>query len=379
MKQAHLDQIFANYMDRFDELNNPDHAEYDKWQTVQVFRGLMDQALAADDADFAAKLNEARKCSRNLIDSYTTPFYGLVQFAEKEPQTVRAMFRDLFSAEADPGVRVEEFLNRSHALRDLYYPKSYLYTDTVHSVTGYLFLYDPDHNYIFKASNARDFADCVEFGQEWGTGDTVDLAVYYAMCDQLVEAIGQNQALLAKDASRFHNDWGVDPASLYPDPQKHVLACDLIYDCSAYGLFDGIHFTKTTTKEREKRQARQQEAETCYREMKKARQTLEEYDRAAQAAREAFGPGTAVIHKVFGPGLVRSNEGPDLVVDFEEAGTKTLKTCYAAAHGLLAPQDALAAASLAAYGPVLVHKRADLAETLEKAEKRLLPYREILN
>lgn len=59
---------------------------------------MMDEVLQIDDSAFAGKLREVKKITSNLVDSYTQLFYGLVKFAEKEPDTVRKMFQDLFAA-----------------------------------------------------------------------------------------------------------------------------------------------------------------------------------------------------------------------------------------------------------------------------------------
>ena len=45
-------------------------------------------------------LKEMWKVSENLIDSaQSLPFYALVKFSEEEPDTVREMFKKLFSDE----------------------------------------------------------------------------------------------------------------------------------------------------------------------------------------------------------------------------------------------------------------------------------------
>ena len=163
MNSNHIQQIFTNYIKKFEEINNSKHREYFKWQIVKRFREEMNAALEAPSSDFPEKLNEVKKLSLNLIDSYTQPFQGLVKCAEKEPETVRQMFQILYSDEGgnlkQRQKRIDDFLTKSHELRDKYYPDSYLYKDDMHSVTGYLFLYDPDHNYLFKASHALKFAD----------------------------------------------------------------------------------------------------------------------------------------------------------------------------------------------------------------------------
>lgn len=94
-------------------------------------------------------------------------------------------------------------------------------------------------------------ADCVEFYDDWGWGDSVKLDVYYRMCDQLVKAAKADKDLMAVDARRFLGEWGQNSDSLYPDPEKHILAFDLIYCCSTYGLFKGITFERPKTKDRQ--------------------------------------------------------------------------------------------------------------------------------
>lgn len=178
-------------INNFEFINNKENREYYKWLITKRFKTEMDKALLADKTDFPERLLQLKKLSDNMIDSYTQPFYGLSKFAEEEPEAVCAMFRDLY-AEDGGDIRLKQekildFLRRSHALRDEYFPGSYLYKDDFHSVTGYMFLYDPDHNYLYKYSHAHAFADCVEFYDDWGYGESVKLDVYYHMCDQLVE------------------------------------------------------------------------------------------------------------------------------------------------------------------------------------------------
>ena len=167
MNNIHMEQIFKHYIDNFEKINNSVHMEYYKWQIAKKFRPMMEFALESEDAEFPAKLKEVKKLTGNLIDSYTQPFEGLTKFAEYEPDTVKNMFKGLFvksdGVMEERQSAVSAFLKKSHELRDKYFPDSYLYKDDTHSVTSYMFLYDPDHNYIFKASHALIFADCIDF------------------------------------------------------------------------------------------------------------------------------------------------------------------------------------------------------------------------
>ena len=339
MNSIHVQQIFALYIEKFEEINNTTHQEYYKWQIIKRFRNEMDAALAAPAEEFPAKLYEIKKLTANLIDSYTQPFNGLVEFAKKEPETVRGMFLSLYQDDGgdlkDRQERVYDFLVKSHELRDKYYPDSYLYKDDMHSVTGYLFLYDPDHNYIFKSSHAQIFADCVEFYDDWGSGDTVKLDVYYRMCDELVAEIKASRELMATDASRFENGWGVDPSTLYPDPEKHILAFDLIYCCSSYGLYSGMSFIRPKSKERQLMQERREKARQLSQEMEEARENLLELEKAKEYVNAALAEGTTIRHKKYGEGIIRSNNGTTLTVEFPEEGEKQLGTFVSLANGLI--------------------------------------------
>ena len=74
----------------------------------------------------------------------------------------------------------------------------------------------------------------------------MDLQVYHRMCDELVKAIRDCPALLETNRGRV--DYARGP--IHPDEALHLLAFDIIYCCSVYGLFDGIHYTMRNGQER---------------------------------------------------------------------------------------------------------------------------------
>lgn len=89
MNKNQIHSIFKNYIENFERLNNEVNSEYYKWQICYEFKNLMDDALATETERFAEALYKVKECSRNIIDSYTQPFYGLVKYAQEEPETVR--------------------------------------------------------------------------------------------------------------------------------------------------------------------------------------------------------------------------------------------------------------------------------------------------
>ena len=381
MNNNHLQQIFAHYIDRFEELNNSEHREYYKWQIAKRFHKEMDDALSSSDAELPAKLYELKKLSANLIDSYTQPFHGLVKFAEEEPQTVREMLKELLQDDsndmASKQKRVQDFLKKSHALREKYYPDSYLYKDDMHSVTGYLFLYNPDHNYIFKATHAQIFADCIEFYDEWGSGDDVNLSVYYRMCDQVVDAIKESKELLSTDASRFEISKLENEEELYADPMKHILTFDMIYCCSAYGLFDGITFVRPKSKERQLMQERKEKAIRLSAALEEARAKAKELEEAKEYLNSVLTEGVLVHHGKYGDGTVKSNGGTSVVVDFPEVGEKQFGTVIATVNGIIKPDVPGYAEKIETYKDVL-KKEGTIMSGLSFAEKEFAPYSEYL-
>ncbi len=379
MNQNHMKQIFKHYIERFEELNDKVHMEYYKWEIINEFHQKMDETLKAPSDKFAEELYKMKKLSANLIDNYTQPFHGLVRFAEKEPETVRDMFLMLYSDDnGDLAVRKQKiinFLKRSHALRDKYFPGSYLYKDDMHSVTGYLFLYDPDHNYIFKASHALAFADCIEFYDDWGSGESVKLDVYYRMCDQLVEAIKEDKELLLTDASRFSKELG--HKEMHPDIEKHILAFDLIYCCSTYGLFNGISFSRPKTKERQLIQERKEKALRLSDTLIEARKELELLEAAIDYVNSVFEKNKNIIHKKFGTGIIKDNDGTSITVMFANGDTKRLGTLVAVANDIISIDETEYKEKMHNY-KILLKKEKSIRTSVIYAERELEPYIEYL-
>ena len=379
MNENHLQQIFANYIENFQDLNTPGHEEYYKWQIAEQFKPMMDKVLESSGAEFVDGLKQIKKLTENFIDNYTQPLGGLIKFAEEpgEAETVRQMFQRLY--EDDKGnlelrqKKIEAFLAESHRLREQYKPKSYLYKDDFHSVTGYLFLYDPDHNYIYKATHAQIFADCVEFYDDFGTGDCVKLKNYYRMCDQLVEAIQKNEALKKTDASRFENGWGVDSKTLYKDEAKHILAFDIIYCCSTYNLFRGITFVRPKTKERQLMQERKEKAQELLAKLKNAQEQDEKLKGALQDVETILCVGTAVKHLSCGRGTITAKNENAITVAFENGKEIKFGIPECVADGFISVEAEEDAAKLE-ESKVFLKSKSAIESNLSYAEKQFALY-----
>lgn len=189
MNINNLHQIFQKYIDSFEYLNNKEHDENYKWEVAQGF-----QNFDLDADDFVAEMKRLLKISCNLIDSgQSMPFAGLIEFAKKEPITVKKMFEELYANENNDlelkQRKIDSFINQSEELRKKYFKDSHLYINNQRSAMQFLFLRYPDSNYMYKASQAKSFADCIEFYDDWGPMSDFKIEVYYRMCDQLVKEI----------------------------------------------------------------------------------------------------------------------------------------------------------------------------------------------
>ena len=382
MNTNHLSQIFTNYIEKFEYINNTEHHENYKWIAAKKFRELMDAALAANTDEFAALLYKAKVSTVNIIDSSITPFNGLVEFARREPETVRNMFLDLYADDGgDLGVRQEKiatFFAVADILLDKYSPNSFMYKQDFHAVSSYISLYDPNDNYIFKAKQSVKFADSIEFFDDWGSGRAVKLDVYYRMCDMLVSEIMKCPQLLKTDSSRFDGRFEDKPEKMIADEKKHMLAFDLIYCANVYGLYEGVSFQRHTTKERQLYLERQNKAQELLEKNKEAIEQKKKLDEAIAQILGTLTKGTAVRHKKYGEGIIIEINEDRLTVDFKgDAGRKLLGTAVSLANRLITA-DIPEFDELCGESAKLLTRATAINNAIKSTETALKPYEEYL-
>lgn len=378
-----MHQIFAHYIENFEKLNDSEHAEYYKWQICYDFHRLMDEALAADVDDFADALYQVKDCSRNIIDSYTQPFYGLVEFARREPETVQQMFMDLYSDDGgDVKVQMElirKFFDQSNELLEKYFPDSYLYKQNSHSVSSYLFLYDPDHHYMYKATQSQVMADCIEFYDDWGTGDNIRLDVYYRMCDEILAEIRNCQELIATNQSRYDGSLHLEPGKLHADPELHILLFDIIYCSHVYNLFDGIAFSRPKSKEKQLIIEQKNKAKELQEAYEKCRENAEHMNDALRYFSSVIRETGIVEHRTYGTCDVISVDERYMRIKVRKSGEeKQLGFAVVIANGIVKVDLPEFDAKRTEFLEVL--KKADsIPRSLEYAARALEPYEEYLD
>ena len=259
-------------------------------------------------------------------------------------------------------------------MRSKYYPDSWRYRASIRlpmMITGF---YDPDHYYMYKASQAQAYADCVEFYDDWGSGAKMDLRIYHRMCDELVAAIKTRDDLLDIKDSRAK--YAKKP--LHPDTEMHILAFDVIFCSTVYNLFEGIHYSVRNAEEKRIHLEKMNEARNARANHAEALDRMARLDYAEAFFAEKLSVGSAVTHKRFGIGTITSLSGKVIEAQFsglDHPSTLVWRDCVKA--GLLSFKTAENAAE---YDELVTLLRQ--AEVIRKnaaiAEKKLEQYAEYL-
>ena len=352
MNENHLHQIFENYIDRFEEFNSGDRkkpSEYYKWEMPGPFKDCMKVLMNAEKREqVIAQIDEIKKITHDFIDSgKTLPLAGLAKFADEygEWKTIQEMFQKLYADDGrDSQEKIGAFLNQCRVL-ERKHGLGGTYKSDYRSVTVYLFLYDPDNNYIYKPTHAQDFQDCIEFYDDFGVGDNVNLKTYYRMCDELVEKIRDYPRLKELDDIRLALI-RKDNREAYQDTKLHILAYDIIYCCSSYDLFRGISFERLTTTERKVRWEKQQKALELLEKLKNAQEQKKNLDAAMEKVEQYFSVGQKVAYKSFGKaaqtaiGTIVKRGNDSVTIDFGDGNVKSVGLIIPIVNGYIRPQEA---------------------------------------
>lgn len=152
-----------------------------KWKAVTIFQKYWD----IESDNFPQMFADALKDTSNLIDNATVQPIGGIKMLlshEEEVEFVRAAFDELFSDDngdlEDRNDRINSFMDKINKKIDTYVSGSWKYPQSRASVIYYLNLWRPEENYIFKSTEATDWANCVEFGGDFCSGVTFSLAEY---------------------------------------------------------------------------------------------------------------------------------------------------------------------------------------------------------
>ncbi len=385
MNQDRLYQIIKNYIEQFDYLNAPDPGpdEKYKWEIAYGFRGQMDDLLASSADTLPDKLSTLVESASNLLQNqFELPGAALRDYSKREPETVRALLSTMF--EEDNGdlekrqTRIEAFITGCNALKKQYFPDSFKYEMGQRAAMVLLGLYDPENNYLYKATQANEFADCVEFYDDWGPSTHFKLPIYYRMCDQLVEYLRADDELLTLHQSRYQNP----PKPLHEDRNLHILAFDIIYCSTVYHLMNNIEYDHISSGERKKYLDNQKTAEALAAKLEDAIKAMDLFREAVDYYKPFLAEGSAVTHKAFGAGVITSYEasptGNRITVRFGGDVEKTFIAEQAIVNGFLSINTPDLKERNVKYRAVILKGETTITNEVARAEEALKPYQSFL-
>ena len=218
-----LHQILDYYVADFDEVwgTEKDGEQY-KWKMVRHFQNVWD--LSADD--FARMLDDALSKTSNILASgQYHPRAAIVGFAEKEPESVRSMFADLFDEGEDYVERVERFKRRAAELHRAIEGDDSTnnhYQDES-AITAYLWLRYPDRYYHYKYTIARPFSVKLKSDHVIKKGAYANnLRSHLALYDEVRAALCEDGRVASVLAAHLTDD-------CYPDESLHTATADVAY------------------------------------------------------------------------------------------------------------------------------------------------------
>lgn len=322
MNRNNLDKIIEQYVEQYDIINAPEEQggndEGYKWRVIDSFKKHWD----VNAADFKSMFNEATDevGKTNLLNNTVLPLQGIsdlmLQFDEEE--FVREQFQKLFSDDNGDiiarGNRVFAFVDAMNRKIEENFPGSWKYKQNTFSAVFYLNLWKPDSNYIYRATEAHEWADCIEYADDFGTGSSFSLSKYYVMMDELRGELHKYPELM-----RLHKKH-MDDGHFCFDDDMHLLAFDIVF-CSHYKRFyNECPVLGVPTKDRIRIAKAKEEIEEAEDEMDKINERI-------AALKKALLPTPSLIHldvshKKYGNGKVIAEEDDRFIVRFPDREIK---------------------------------------------------------
>lgn len=211
-----LHTALASYKEDFPKLWGN---EKFKWVAVNHFQEHWDIYAP----DFLNMFMQATEAASSLIAS--THFYPrrmIKAFAEADPESVRAMFVNLFDESKDLAGRVARFQSEAETLR-VKYDDSKQHFQNLNSISTYLWLRYPDKYYIYKYSEYKVVAEELESAFiPKGGSSSENLLGGFRMYDAICAQLAQDKELLQMLESVLTDD-------CYHDPLLKTLTIDVGY------------------------------------------------------------------------------------------------------------------------------------------------------
>lgn len=318
MNTNNLHELINRYESNYALFNNKEHDEVFKWKAVQQFHSVWFSDNKPED--FASLFKEAKKeCSVLIDNAQVSPTNGIVKLAEEFPIEVERLFRDVLFAPDNDDIDLKQehldvFLDEIEKLRQKVFPRFYKYKQDRHAASCYMSFVDPEHNFIYRYSEAEEFAKNIEFGLDIGSGEDFKLKNYYALCELIVEALKEHPSLLDKYHELIYS------GDFYRDESLHLLAFDFMYCCRCYNLYDGItHISKQESiKSYKLEKLREQEIAERQKKIDDLERKIRELELGIEQYKDISLLNVEVHHPKYGDGIIVKQNVNQITIRFSE-------------------------------------------------------------
>lgn len=191
-----------------------------KWQAIKGFQDRWD----IESTDFCTMLKNSLDKTFNLLaSSHYFPRKMIEEFAQKESETVRQMFMDLFDESKDLYGRMVSFKAQSKQLVNKYWDSGKSDFQTENTITTYLWLRYPDMYYIYKFEEAKSLSKELKMSYVFKAGDYQNnVENFIRLYDELSQELCKDEELKQIVQSKLEED-------CYDDPKCKTLAIDFGY------------------------------------------------------------------------------------------------------------------------------------------------------
>lgn len=191
-----------------------------KRQAVKGFQDNWD----IEAIDFCTMLKNSLDKTFNLLaSSHYFPKKMIQEFSEKESETVRQMFMDLFDESKDLYGRMVSFKAQSKQLVNKHWDPGKSDFQTENTLTTYLWLRYPDKYYIYKFEEAKSLANELKTNYVFKAGDYKNnVENFIKLYDELSQELCKDLELKQIVQSKLEDD-------CYDDPKCKTLAIDFGY------------------------------------------------------------------------------------------------------------------------------------------------------
>ena len=212
-----IKQYINEYKKEFHRIHN---MEIYKWVAVKQFQDSFD----INNTDFHKMLTKSLSKTTNLMDSGNYfPRKMILRNAQKTPEDIRTLFKDLYNQDTD---LIERVVNFSSSMKQINaenfrVEKLKAYQDD-RAIIVYLNLMYPEENYFYKFGMFEKLVEAIDYHYIPKSGKRSNITQFYSVCDLIKDELKKENELIRLHHSRLNEDH-------YQDPEYHILTQDFIY------------------------------------------------------------------------------------------------------------------------------------------------------